>query len=97
MSDHDDKKPAEAQTHTNDEAFGIALPEDNIFDIPLNMDDEDPLAAVRDDPKYAELIKELEYIANQARLLFEPAEIDPSDKVWEGIQKGLETLPEEEV
>ena len=93
MSDQE-KKPL-----INGDASGnIAQPDDmhNLFDLPLNMDDEDPLAAIRDNPNYSALIKELEYIAAQARLLFEPAETDPSDKVWEGIQKELSTRPADE-
>ena len=95
MSDHDEKKPL-----TNGDASAkVSQPDDmhNLFDMPLNMDDDDPLAAMRDDPNYAALIAELEEIAKQARLLFEPAEADPSDKVWEGIAKGLNTPPAEEV
>ena len=52
-------------------------------------DDEDPLAQLRNDPNYAELIRELEYIATQARLLFAPAEEAPSDEVWSKIQSNL--------
>jgi hypothetical protein len=51
-------------------------------------DDEDPLAQLRNDPNYAALIRDLEYIAAQARVLFAPEEA-PSDKVWDEIQKHL--------
>lgn len=54
-------------------------------------DDEDPLAALRDDPNYAALIRDLEYIATQARLLFEPATEVPSDEVWNKIKSQLDT------
>ena len=54
-------------------------------------DEEDPLAALRNDPNYSALIRDLEYIAKQARLLFEPAEEAPSDEVWDKIKKGLNT------
>lgn len=50
---------------------------------------DDPLAALRDDPNYAALIRDLEYIAKQARLLFEPAAEAPSDEVWTKIQSQL--------
>jgi len=56
---------------------------------PTLTDEEDPLAALRKDPNYAALISELEYIASQARLLFEPAENSPSDEVWTKIQSKL--------
>jgi hypothetical protein len=59
-------------------------------------DEEDPLAQLRNDPNYAALIKELEYIATQARLLFEPAQEAPSDDLWAKIQSKLPTEPEAE-
>jgi hypothetical protein len=58
-------------------------------------DEEDPLAALRDDPNYAALIRDLEYIASQARLLFSPAEEAPSDDLWNKIQSKLAEDPEE--
>ncbi len=54
-------------------------------------DDEDPLAALRNDPNYSALIRDLEYIATQARLLFEPATEVPSDEVWNKIKTQLDT------
>jgi hypothetical protein len=54
-------------------------------------DEEDPLAALRNDPNYSALIRDLEYIAKQARLLFEPAGEAPSDEVWTKIKRELET------
>ncbi len=57
-------------------------------------DEEDPLAALRNDPNYSELIRELEYIAQQARLLFQPSEEAPSDEVWQRIQSQLPTKPD---
>ena len=53
-------------------------------------DDEDPFSALRNDPNYSALIRDLEYIASQARLLFEPAEEAPSDEVWTKIKHKLE-------
>jgi hypothetical protein len=57
-------------------------------------DDEDPLAQLRSDPNYAALIRDLEYIASQARLLFAPEET-PSDELWKKIQSQLPAKPEE--
>ncbi len=56
-------------------------------------EEDDPLAALRNDPNYAALIRDLELIAGEARRLFEPAQETPSDKVWENIQKGLAAKP----
>ncbi len=61
----------------------------------LAAEEDDPLAALRNDPNYSALIKDLEYIASQARLLFEPAEEAPSDEVWNKIQSKLHDNPEE--
>ncbi len=52
-------------------------------------DEDDPLAALRNDPNYAALIRDLEYIAIQARELFQTSEEAPSDKVWDNIQSKL--------
>lgn len=54
-------------------------------------EEEDPLAAMRDNPDYAELIRELEYIAAQARAIFQPAAEAPSDAVWDKIKTQLPT------
>lgn len=51
--------------------------------------EEDPLAALRNDPNYSALIRDLEYIAKQARMLFEPAAEEPSEDVWNKIQSKL--------
>jgi hypothetical protein len=58
-------------------------------------DEEDPLAQLRNDPNYSALIRDLEYIASQARLLFAPAEEAPSDEVWSRIQNNLPPQSEE--
>lgn len=56
----------------------------------FNADDEDdPLAELRNDPNYAALIRDLEYIAVQAREIFETSEEAPSDEVWVKIQSKL--------
>jgi hypothetical protein len=70
---------------------GYTRQPDDLHDLfgTANGDDEDPLAALRDDPNYSALIKDLEYIASQARLLFEPAAEAPSDDVWTKIQSKL--------
>ena len=53
------------------------------------LDDEDPLAQLRNDPNYSALLRDLAYIAEAARELFATEEEAPSDKVWAGIQKEL--------
>jgi hypothetical protein len=67
---------------------GKATQPDDLHNL-FATDDDDPLASMRDDPNYSQLIKELEYIAKEARRLFDPVEADPSDKVWEKIKKGM--------
>jgi len=57
--------------------------------IPEDTDPEDPLAALRNNPDYSALIAELEFIAREARRLFEPAEETPSDDLWDKIKKQL--------
>ena len=59
-------------------------------------EEDDPLAALRNDPNYSALIRDLEYIASQARLLFEPSESAPSDAVWDKIQSKLGEAPGED-
>ncbi len=56
-------------------------------------EEDDPLAALRDDPNYSALIRDLQLIAEEARRLFEPAAESPSDKVWEKIRAELPTKP----
>ncbi len=67
----------------------------NLFEAkaPTNPDDEDPLAALRNDPNYEALIRDLEYIAKEAKNLFNPVEEDPGDHVWTKIKQGMETKP----
>ncbi len=36
------------------------------------------------------LVRDLKYIADQARMLLEPAEEEPSDAVWRGLQIKLD-------
>ena len=64
----------------------------DLFATPANFDpsdEEDPLAQLRNDPNYAALIRDLELIATQARMLFEPAAEAPSDELWTKIQSQL--------
>ncbi|MBS1814381.1 MAG: hypothetical protein JSS87_05865 [Acidobacteria bacterium] len=45
---------------------------------------------LRANPTAAELVRDLEYIAEQARMLLQPEnEIEPSDAVWSKIQSSL--------
>ena len=67
----------------------------DLFATSNSPDEEDPLAALRNDPNYSALIKELEYIAAQARALFSPAEEIPSDEVWDKIRKELPPRPDD--
>ena len=60
----------------------------DLFEGPSNgdrTDPEDPFAQMRNDPNYAALMKDLEAIAEAARQLFDTAEDEPSDKVWDKI------------
>jgi hypothetical protein len=45
---------------------------------------------LKDNPDSAALVRDLEYIAEHARLLLEPAEdVEPSEQVWNNIQSKL--------
>jgi hypothetical protein len=53
---------------------------------------EDPRYAriLRENPMAAELVRDLEYIAEQARMLLEPEhDIEPSPEIWNKIQSSL--------
>jgi hypothetical protein len=39
------------------------------------------------------LVRDLQYIADQARMLLEPAEEEPSESVWSSIKSKLESEP----
>ena len=41
------------------------------------------------------LVRDLQYIADQARKLLEPAEEEPSDDVWVSIQNKLKSEPKD--
>ena len=58
-------------------------------------DEEDPFAAMRSDPNYAALIKDLEEIAKVARELFSDVnEASPSDDLWKKIEPHLPEKPD---
>jgi hypothetical protein len=59
----------------------------------------DPRFAVilRDCPQAAELVRDLEYIAETARMLLEPEVEGPSSDVWSAIQSKLSSDPEEPI
>jgi hypothetical protein len=96
--EHDPKDPLVDPTASTPEAAPAPFsgqPDDlhDLFAPTPNFtgtDDEDPLAALRNDPNYAALIRDLEYIASQARLLFEPAQEAPPDELWDKIQSKLQ-------
>lgn len=44
---------------------------------------------LRDCPQAAELVRDLEYIAETARMLLEPEGEMPSSDLWEKIEQGL--------
>lgn len=46
-------------------------------------------AILRDCPQAAELVRDLEYIAETARMLLEPEVEAPSSEVWSNIQSKL--------
>ena len=69
----------------------------DLFTTPADFDgndEEDPLAQLRNDPNYAALIRDLEYIAKEARSLFQSAEESPSDDLWTKIQSQLPPKPD---
>jgi hypothetical protein len=51
------------------------------------------VAILRDCPQAAELVRDLEYIAEAARLMFEPEGEGPSSHVWEEIERGISAQP----
>jgi hypothetical protein len=90
MSEHDENLKAPQSEPANGLASTSApLQPDDLHDLFGTSDEDDPLATMRDDPNYDALIKELEYIAAEARRLFDPVEETPSDEVWIKIRKEL--------
>lgn len=57
----------------------------------------DPRFAVilRDCPQAAELVRDLEYIAETARMLLEPEVESPSTDLWSSIKSKLSTDPDQ--
>ena len=95
MNDARVKNDVEFKSNEEDRASHTGQPDDlhNLIDVQAGADEEDPLAALRDDPNYAALIRDLEYIAAAARDLFKSAEEAPRDEVWDKIQSQLPTKP----
>ena len=97
MNDYpDSSKPAEDITiaATPEPSTPYSGQPDDLHDLfeakaPTNPDDEDPLAALRNDPNYKDLIRDLEYIAKEARNLFNPVQEAPSDDLWDKIKSHL--------
>lgn len=85
------KGPSQTMTHPDD-LHNLFATTDN-FD---ETDEEDPLARLRNDPNYSALIRDLEYIAKEARALFQPASETPSDDLWKKIQSQLPAKPDAE-
>lgn len=50
---------------------------------------------LRDCPQAAELVRDLEYIAETARMLLEPEVEVPSSDLWDKIERGLVSAPED--
>lgn len=92
MSDPNDKTTPSGDAR----AIFQGQPDDlhNLIAVPPGADAEDPLAALREDPNYAALIRDLETIAEAARELFKPAAEAPSDGLWAKIQSQLPAKPE---
>ena len=93
MNDSEMKSTLNGSNGAAVKTSGAVQQPDDLHDLFATTDEEDPLASLRNDPNYSALIRDLEYIAKQARALFEPAEEAPSDKVWDNIQSQLGTKP----
>lgn len=102
-ADHNDGSLGEKTVSTGDtfknSSQTMTHPDDlhDLFATPDNFDQsdaEDPLAQLRNDPNYSALIRDLEYIAKEARALFQPADETPSDDLWKKIQSQLPSKPE---
>ena len=95
MSDPEGKEDLEPKANGEARTSYAVQPDDlhNLIAVGAGADEEDPLAALRDDPNYSALIRDLEYIAAAARDLFKPAEEAPRDEVWDKIQSQLPTKP----
>lgn len=69
--------------------FEIRLPELFANGNGRVSDDPNVRSFLEHNPTCAALVRDLEYIAQTARELLEPAEEDPSDRVWSNIQNKL--------
>ncbi len=96
MNDPQSKNNLEPKANGEVRAPYTGQPDDlhNLIAVSAGADEEDPLAALRGDPNYAALIRDLEYIAAAARNLFKPAEEAPRDEVWDKIQSQLPHKPD---
>ena len=83
----------ESQNGSKADVQAKGVQPDDLHDLFTTSEQEDPLAELRNDPNYSALIRDLEYIAKQARMLFEPAQEAPSDEVWAKIQSQLGNKP----
>jgi len=67
----------------------------DLFSAP-SEDSEDPLAGLRNDPNYAALIRDLEYIAKEVKSLFDAEQETPRDELWDQIKSKLASGEPEE-
>ena len=95
MSDPQDKSVSNSGSNGEVKAAYSGQPDDlhNLIAVPAGEDEEDPLAALRNDPNYAALIRDLQTIAEAARDLFKPTQDAPSDDLWDKIASQLPTKP----
>ena len=63
--------------------------------VTANGNVEDPILKAHLDTcdNCSALVRDLQYIADQARMLLEPAEEEPSDDVWSNIRRKLDSEP----
>jgi len=92
LNPQDSSKDTSMELDMTSEKFLDQLPE--LFDKSSGLRiSEDPRYAriLRENPTCAELVRDLEYIAEQARVLLEPEnDIEPSAEVWSKIQHSIE-------
>jgi len=91
QSSSTDSSNGQPQTMTDPDNLHNLFSTTEDFD---GTDEDDPLAQLRNDPNYAALIRDLEYIAKEARALFQPADETPSDELWNKIQSQLPAKPD---
>ena len=83
--------------HPVPESAVTSQPDDlhDLFSAPSD-DSEDPLAGLRNDPNYAALIRDLEYIAKEVKSLFDAEQESPRDELWDQIKSKLASGDPEE-